>query len=116
MNPNSERPAGVVIITTLLGDYVVDTGVILDTFTPEPGNIQGTSIVVINPVTSGTDSSYTLVYQPTSLVPANGYIVITVPIRLVLRPQEVRSGGICADPNFFCDENIINNTIIIRTI
>ena len=98
----------------MLGDFVVDQGT-SDSFIPQPGVIKGKPIDILFPVTSGTDSSYTLIYELTSRVPADGFIVIIVPNRLVLRPTEVRSNGICTQPEFVCDSNIENNTIKIMT-
>ena len=72
--------------------------------------------MIINPVTSGTDSEYTLIFIPISTVPAGGYVNIYVPDRLVLRPNEVRSKGICPDDDFVCEEDIVNNIIVIKSI
>ena len=71
--------------------------------------------MIINPVTSGTDSRYTLIFIPASTVPEGGYINIYVPERLVLRPSEVRSDGVCTDPNFVCGFDIVNNIIVIKS-
>ena len=71
--------------------------------------------MIINPVTSGTDSRYTLIFIPMSTVPEGGYINIYVPDRLVLRPKEVRSDGVCSDTNFVCEEDIVNNIIVIKS-
>ena len=46
-------PAGDLIITTLLGEYYVDTGRSDGTFTPEAGKIQGNPIIIDIPITSG---------------------------------------------------------------
>lgn len=50
-----------------------------------------------------------------STVPEGGYINIYVPDRLVLRPKEVRSDGVCSDTNFVCEEDIVNNIIVIKS-
>ena len=52
-NPNSAMPAGDLIITTLLGEYFVDTGRSDGTFTPIAGKIQGNPIIIDIPITSG---------------------------------------------------------------
>ena len=51
-----------------------------------------------------------------STVPEDGYINIYVPDRLVLRRDEVRSDGVCKDTNFVCEEDIVNNIIVIKSI
>ena len=65
-NPYSSFPAGNFVISTLLGVDVVDTGVSSGSFTPTAGNIGGRPIVITNPVASGINSNYEIVFVPVS--------------------------------------------------
>ena len=103
-NPYASYPAGNVIISTLLGGYIVDTGESDGSFTPTSGNIGGRPIIIINPVTSGIDSDYEMIFVPVSSIPKNGFIWIYVPDRLVLRDSETFSDGSCTNPTLSCTE------------
>lgn len=88
-NPYSSRPAGDVTIMTFFEEDMVDSGVSDGSFKPTSGNIDGKSIDITNPLTSGIDSVYTLVFVADSSIPKNGFIHIYMPERIGLRPNEV---------------------------
>ena len=110
-NPVANFEAGGVVITTYYEEtYIVDTGFTTTSFVPEPNTIQGNEVIVLPPITSGTESEYKLVFTPSSMVPGKGYIYIKVPIQLVMDPDTVLSGGICREPGFIC-ECVVNDDL-----
>jgi len=95
---------------------MVDAGKSNGSFTPTSGLITGIPVVVQDPITSGTKSKYTLVFTAQSSIPKNGFIHITMPARLVMRPSEVLSDGACTSPTLSCTEvNTEKGLIIIKT-
>jgi len=112
-NPPSSQPAGFLEIRTYFETFQIDQGRIEETFTPQSGNIKGTEIIVINPETSGSDSSYILVFMPESNIEIGGFIIITVP--LVMIENKVSSGGICVEQGFQCTNiDVVTGTITIK--
>lgn len=101
-NPFSSQPAGNAIISTLYETDTVDEGESDGTFTPVSGLISGQPVKVLNPITSGIDSVYDLIFVPESSIPKNGFILIDVPEELALRPSEVMSGGVCTKKTLTC--------------
>ena len=80
----------------------MDEGTSNGSFTPISGNVEGKEVVVIDSVTSGTNSEYKLVFIPESSVPKGGFIYIYVPVELTLRLSETTSGGVCLEPEYIC--------------
>ena len=78
-NPDSSQPAGNFIIKTYYEGFMVDSGVSDGSYTPTSGFIRPINLAVVPDVTSGTESTMTLVFQPQSKVPKNGIIEIVFP-------------------------------------
>ena len=93
---------------------MVDEGTSDGSFTPVSGIISGKDVQIINPVTSGKDSRYDLSFVPASTIPKNGFITITIPPELQLRPTEVLSDGVCTSATLTCT-SVENNIITIKT-
>lgn len=115
-NPYSSRPAGDVTIMTFFEEDMVDSGTSDGSFKPTSGNIKGDPIQITNPLTSGIDSVYTMIFEADSSIPKNGFIHIYMPERVGLRPSEVLSDGACTTENLTCTEvDKEQNLIIIKT-
>lgn len=115
-NPYSSQPAGDVTILTYYETDMVDTGTSDGSFTPTSGIITGVPINVVDPITNGSNSIYTLVFTPQSSIPKNGFIHIMMPERLVMRESEVQSAGACTSPTLTCTEvDQSKRRIIIKT-
>ena len=115
-NPYSSKPAGGVTIMTFYEDDMVDSGTKAESFTPVSGDITGEPIVITNPLTSGIDSVYTLVFKADSSIPKNGFIHVYMPERVGLRPSEVLSDGACTTETLTCtDVKKDENLIVIKT-
>ena len=113
-NPIAVIEAGGFGVTTYYDTYVIDSGETTTSFTPEKSTISGTEVIVLPPVTSGTDSEYKLIFIPSSTVPQLGYIYIRIPIELIMVPDQVLSGGICTQPGFTC-ECVVNDDLGLGT-
>ena len=101
---------------TFYEDDMVDSGTKAESFTPVSGDITGEPIVITNPLTSGIDSVYTLVFKADSSIPKNGFIHVYMPERVGLRPSEVLSDGACTTETLTCtDVKKDENLIVIKT-
>lgn len=83
-NQRAAVNAGAVNITTYLkyGEdeyYMVDTGITESSFEATTTQIVFKSITVSEPITSGSTSSYEIIFTPEASVPADGYVEISVP-------------------------------------
>lgn len=115
-NPYSSKPAGDVTVMTFFEEDMVDSGTSDGSFKPTSGAISGIPIEITNPLTSGIDSTYTLVFTADSSIPKNGFIHLEMPERIGLRPSEVLSDGACVTDTLTCtDVDPEKNLIVIKS-
>ena len=77
--------------------YMVDTGVIENSFEATTSLITLSPITVTNSVTSGTTSYYTIIFNPEASVPENGIVTIQVPPTIVIDKDKVTAESSFAD-------------------
>jgi len=96
---------------------MVDSGISDGSFTPTSGNIEGRPIIVTNAITSGIESTYTLIFIPQSAIPKDGVIHIVLPPEITLNPSIIRSGGSCTQNDaFVCTDVLVDQrTIVIQS-
>ena len=122
-NPVTSKDIGGVIIITYIDGDKVDTGEFTDMFKPTAGQITpvdtggSAAITVVPPLTSGTSSVFTLIFQTQSKIPDEGELHIVIPNDFIINSAEIFSSGTCSDEtqkrSYIC-QRIDGNILVLQ--